>query len=128
MKPSNTLRDVVLKVCPDFRAVVGYHKSLTAEGYMPLHVEVIEPNVVSVMHTYRHDSGDTIRDPDVLLFIDPATNDWYPVSIMTIMGVQQVAQVASDYTRIESFRPRGQRDLATFCNQWGRNIKAQGHK
>jgi len=125
MMNSNQMRSVITKLCPDFQVKMEWHRTLTSAGYMPLHIEVIEQNIISVMHTYRHESGDVIRDPDVLFWADPTSGDWFPVSMMTIYGIQQVAQVASDYSRIESFRPRGQRDLATFCNTWARNIRQQ---
>jgi len=125
MKLSKQMKAIITRLCSDFKVEVGWHKTLTSEGFMPLHIEVIEPNVVSIMHTYRHESGDVIRDPDVLFWVDPSTGDWYPISMMTTYGIQQVAQVASDYCRIESFRPRGQREMATFCNAWARNIKLQ---
>lgn len=99
------------------------HLRLEQEGYMPLVIEKIGHHQLSVAHYFRQ-NGDTIADPDVVFFASYA--EWVPIEIQQVMGFQRVAKLNDDGSAIAAINLRGQADLASFVNQWARNIKAQG--
>jgi len=104
----------------------GAHLKLELDGYMPLVIENLWDDKVSVTHYYEQ-NGDLCPDPDILFFT--GYGEWVPVQITQPSGYQQVTWLArNDYGRLEvdKFHPQAQRDVGGFANQWGRNIKMQG--
>ena len=116
----------------------GY-ASLTAPGFMPLHVEMIDQRepltgatleLWAISHTYEQ-NGDLMRDPEVVflrvegLNLDDPT--WYPVEYRQDPIVWSVsAKLGPDLTPVK-FYPRRQRDLCSFVTAWCSNINSQGH-
>jgi hypothetical protein len=123
MKSTNAMKEAILNLFPDFKLEVGWHGKKEASEYMPLCVEIIEPNVVSIAHYYTQE-GDLVPDPDVLFFVDPM-GEWYPVSMKNAFGILRSANVAPDFRSVATRTPSRQRDLATFCNMWAKNIRSQ---
>jgi len=124
MKPSKAMKEAILKVFPEFKPEEGWHAKMESEGYMPLCVEVIEPNVVSIAHYYEQ-NFDLVPDPDVLFWMDPIGGDWFPVSIKTVYGINRVANVQPDFKSVSSRTPAKQHDLTNFCELWAKNLLSQ---
>lgn len=82
-------------------------------GMMPLVIEQLHPEMVSVAHYYRQ-NGDTIADPDVVFVVQ--ADGWAPAEI------QQPYSGYANYIK----DPAGQRRLVEFAELWARNIEAQG--
>lgn len=113
-----------------------------SEGvFMAVHVECIgivgDGRLYSVAHYFKQ-NGDMMRDPDVVFFQvdtfkegypehsrDEFPVEYYPVSFeQSSMGLYQEAIVfCSD--GIEGVRPKMQKSITSFCNDWMRNIKEQ---
>jgi len=98
--------------------------SLQLQGFMPLVIERIALNEVSVCHYYKQ-NGDMMRDPEVVFFT--GYEQWVPISFEQSPGIYQVAAITTDdHKAIEKVAPRQQADLANFCRMWARNLKHQG--
>jgi hypothetical protein len=111
---------------------VGAHLRLENDPFEPLVIERIAEHQVSVAHYYLQ-GGDLICDPDIVLFTGYA--EWVPISIQQptvylmgreLGGYRVVAELSDDGARIARFCPDGQSEIASFCNTWARNLKAQG--
>jgi len=93
---------------------------LESEGYMPLSVERLGGNQYSIMHTYTQ-NGDMMRDPDMVIEIDPAEKTIQSISFENSgMGVYQ------DVYANNFLNERLQRDLNNFFSTWLKNIGEQG--
>ena len=122
---------------------VGDHRKIdNAKGsYMAVHIECIgrvgEGRLYSVAHYFKQ-NGDTMRDPDVVFFQvdtfkkgypehsrDMFPVEYYPVSFeQSSMGIHQEAIVMGS-GGVEGVKPKLQRDITSFCNDWMMNIKDQ---
>jgi len=111
---------------------VGAHVRLENAPFEPLVIERIAEHQVSVAHYYSL-NGDLICDPDIVLFTGYA--EWVPISIQQpsvylagheLGGYRVVAELSDDGTSIARFYPRALADLASFCETWAGNLKAQG--
>ena len=101
----------------------GAHIRLEQECFMPLVIENIGPNHVSVAH-YFVSEGDMITDPEVVFFT--GYERWVPVSIQhSFGGVQIVAEADEEARAITQMAPKAQADVAAFCRMWARNIQTQ---
>lgn len=102
---------------------------LQLPGFMPLVIERITLNEVSVCHYYQQ-NGDMMRDPEVVFFTGyffTGDKQWVPISFEQLPGTYQVAAtLTDDHKAIEKVAPRQQADLASFCRMWARNLKHQG--
>jgi len=102
---------------------VGSHFRLDMPGYMRLCVEVIGKNFVSVAHYYEQ-NGDLMQDPDVVFWC--SSDGWIPFEI-----TQASLGVYRSYLDCSGKIPvckdlKMQQDLASFCNTWDKNLRAQG--
>jgi hypothetical protein len=106
------------------------HMRIENEPYMPLIVEIIGVNRVSVAHSYRQ-NGDTIYDPEIVYWVAPGNGEWYPISTYTppmlimgrvLGGRMEYVQLAADATRAIKYFPNRQHDAAEFSDMWARNI------
>jgi hypothetical protein len=105
-------------------ADVGVCLCLDMTGYDRLTIEILAPNRVSVSHSYDV-QGFRIPAPDVEFVV--RTNNWFPIRITQSLGGHRIyAVVRADGSRIRCIDPRGQADLASFCEAWSRNLKEQG--
>jgi len=91
---------------------------------MPVCVERLSAATYSVAHYYEQ-NGDLVPDPDVVFWKAPS-GDYYPMSIQHgAMGFRQQAMQLDHLEKPASFKPRAQRDIATFVTTWMRNIQQQ---
>ena len=101
----------------------GYLKLNNEPVFMALTVEIIEDNQVSLCH-YGEQSGDLMRDPEVVFFKDN-DGDYFPFYFRNdYLGIEEwYAEANGDSWKI--CNQKGQKDLALFCNSWIFNIKSQ---
>lgn len=101
------------------------------KAFMGVSVEVLRTHgaarkLVSIAH--RHEvNGDLVADPDVeFLVVDLGMGEVraYPVAINHGQGAQELADLDRCLNPV-AMRPRTQRDVATFCGTWLRNIREQ---
>lgn len=104
---------------------VGDARRFTAEGFMRLCVERIDERQVSVCH-YGEQNGDAMRDPDVV-FWRGSDDLWYPISYRNDYLGEDRAYVEFEAGVPVRIHARMQRDCATFCATWVRNIGEQGY-
>lgn len=104
------------------------------EGYMPLIIDKITSNIISVAHYYIQ-NGDLIDDPRIDFHFTFYEDQYYwtPISIThppmmfdgkVIGGRKEVAIVKDG--KIEGYYPKQQEEVAIFANKWGRNLQSQG--
>ena len=100
------------------------HLRLTLPGFMPLVIEKVGRNLVTVTH-YFYQNGDTLADPDVMFCMYPG--GWVPVEMTQCApgGYTKVAWLGSDGT-IAKFAPKAMRSVAALCRTWATNIRDQG--
>lgn len=129
MKPVNAKARAVLDRLTDGLTQVEASRQVdnTSGAFMAVHVECIgqvrEGLLYSVAHYYEQ-HGDLMRDPDVV-FLKDAGGDYYAMSYeQSSLGIYQEAAVFEG-DRIVGHKPRMQRDITLFCNDWMQNIKAQ---
>ena len=138
MKPSNRMQKQIEKMAKTRNIDLsqgGAHFRAEASGFMDLVVETIGTGLVSVAHYYEQ-NGDLCQDPEVC-FLVGCDGRWYPYEWTTpgVMlggrvfgGWQNYGDVDGAAGEFKTVQRKGQRDLATFANQWADNIKAQGFK
>ena len=79
----------------------------------------------SVTHYYEQ-NGDLMSDPD-MVFLQGASGKFYPISYQQDgLGIyQEVIAETDEDGKVLKYRPKLSKELATFANQWMRNIKDQ---
>lgn len=109
-------------------AAKGEYAKLTAGSYMDLNVDVLEDTEKYTLFAMAHNyiqNGDVMADPDVEIFYSKDLDAFFPIAIQHATGhYLKAAWIVNGV--IEKFRPRAQRELATFVGTWAANIKAQG--
>lgn len=92
-------------------------------GYMPVVVERVAERRFSVAHYYVQ-NGDRMRDPEVVFFRG-ADGRCFPIEMtQDPYGCRVLAELREDGS-LARYRPKAQREVATFCTLWMRNVKAQ---
>lgn len=91
--------------------------------FMPVHVEHIGNNCLSVAH-YGEQNGDAMRDPD-MVFWKGADLGWYPVSFRNDFAGTDTEFVQFENGQPKSYSPRDQADACKFANLWLENILQQ---
>lgn len=100
------------------------HLRLELSGFMPLVIEKIGKDRVSVAHYYTQ-NGDAIADPDIVFWVAP-NGEWYPCEVqMPLIGYREY--IVFKDGKPASFYQKLQHDLATFSNQWASNIREQDY-
>ncbi len=105
------------------RAAGGeFHARFDNNGYLPLVVEKIAGDEVSVAH-YGKQNGDAMRDPEMTFRL--RGNAWQAATFENSYtgAYQQVYHVVQG---VERFRPALQRELTSFATLWAKNIRDQG--
>jgi len=93
-------------------------------GYMPVHVEWISLEMLSVAH-YGEQNGDLMRDPDMVFWHGP-DGKWYPATFRNdYTGTSRDAIVFADSGRPRGFYAREQATQASFAKVWMANICEQ---
>lgn len=95
---------------------------LESEGYMPLSLEWVYKNQVSIMHTFIQ-NGDLMRDPDVVVRVDREEKTVQAVSFQQDGGPPIYQEVMDYEGRV--IDPRGQKDINSFLTGWLSNIREQ---
>lgn len=96
---------------------------LHIDGFMPLAIERIAPDQISVCHYQQN--GDMMRDPEVVFFT--CNKQWVPLRLEQSPGVCQFTMTATDdNTAIETIASLRQADLTRFCRTWAHNLWQQG--
>jgi hypothetical protein len=127
MKPICTAATVLMdKLTQDVKEDAP--KKLEAEPYMALTIEWIGSVELGEMYSVAHyyaQNGDLMRDPDVE-FIKAKDGNYYPISYRQDgLGIDQQTVIFKEGGIIKSVYYSAQKQLATFCNEWFRNIKQQ---
>lgn len=93
--------------------------------FMALRASRVLKNEHGVVYSFAHfqtQHGDLVGDPIVDLLRTP-DGTWYPLSFENCCGHRQYVEFRGDGTvRVDR---RQQRDLASFCSMWARNIAEQ---
>src|SRR5689334_16361106 len=99
MKTSKQMARVITRIAQETRLdlnKVGAHVRIENPPYMPLSIEVIGKNLVSVTHYYEQ-NGDLIPDPDMVFFTGYGIeNGWVPVHYQGNTGYYQQASWIED--------------------------------
>jgi len=92
----------------------GDHVTVTHEedGMMPLTIEKIGDNRLSVAHYYTQ-RGDLMSDPEIVFTITD-DEEWIPVRY-------------TQHPHIHQHNEAGLPDVATFAKQWDQTLKTQGY-
>lgn len=105
------------------------HRKIGVSGYMPLSIERIAPNQISICH-YGEQNGDLMCDPEMTFelvtwadgkkFAEPLTfrNDY--------MGLNQEVYAYDDNGQKVGVRTKLKNDLRAFASQWFGNLRQQG--
>lgn len=127
MKPSTHMQQIITALAAKHAfdlAVPDVSLRLDMPNFDRLVIECVGPRRISVAH-YFEQHGDLVADPEVVFFVPPG--GWYPIEITQVFGgYRQVAWLTSDGSDIDRYLPVMQREIASFGNLWGRNIRAQG--
>ena len=121
--------DKLLKLIPDLRElkICDSRTSKSGIGAMDLHLNVLDKEkdymIISLDHTYRHPSGDTIPDPDMQIRVHLQEN-WNKAEALTYQDTYVSQEV---YPEPGKVYPKLKTQLNSFLRQWLINLKNQGH-
>jgi hypothetical protein len=96
------------------------HLRLEMPSYMPLVIERIDVNRISVAHYYEQ-NGDLIADPDMTFYI--YNGFWIVSEIQEPWGYRMCSE--QTFTGWK-YNPTALKDVTAFANQWARNLREQG--
>ena len=113
-----------MRLFPDFVGQNYIAMQLRAgESMMPLHIEAVGGNEISIAHYYRQ-NGDAMADPEMTFRIDHEKGTLEPLTYQQdSMGLYQ--QV---YPEPGRWIPKLRKDLNRFTNQWFHNIEEQRYR
>jgi len=130
MKSSPEMRQIILDICQKYNFSldnIGAYLKLEMESYMPLVIEKINCNQVSVAH-YYYQNGDAIADPDILFIT--VGEDWIAAEIsqpnyyaapLTVDGSRECVWLCPDQKS-----QREQAAIAELAQLWAENLRGQG--
>ena len=99
-----------------------FHLRLDNGAYMPLVIEKIAGDQVSIAH-YGEQYGDLMKDPEMVFRVQG--DEWQPFSFEnSYTGTYQEVYVEQDGT--EMYYPRLKRELTSFAATWAKNLREQG--
>lgn len=102
---------------------ISYIRMNAGEGFMPLVIEKIGGNMISVAHYYEQ-NGDLMRDPEIEFLIDTNKEELRPRSyIQDNIGAYQ--NLEKDDGTVD---PIEEAQLSNFTSNWFENIKWQDYK
>lgn len=93
--------------------------------FMALHASRVARNQHGVIYSFAHfviQNDDLLGDPIVDLVRTP-DGKWFPLSFENVFGHRRYVTFEDDGT--VGVDRKQQRDLASFCNMWARNIAEQ---
>lgn len=85
--------------------------TLDSDAMMPLVIEKIADNRLSVAHYYTQ-RGDLMSDPEIVFRVN--SDDWTPVRY-------------TQHPHIHQHNEDGLDSMDQFCTQWSRNLQRQGY-
>ena len=98
------------------------HIKLLNGPYMPLVIEKIGPQLVSVTH-YFYQNGDACADPDMVFYT--GDGGWMPVEITQTLGYRR-ALTFNDAGQPAGIDARAYAEMLLFAEFWAVNIQQQG--
>jgi len=98
-----------------------YLKLEAGASMMPLHIERIGTDVISVSHTYTQ-NGDIMYDPEMTFRINPEKGTLEPLTFRQDGGFPIYQEV---YPEPGRWIPKLRKDLNAFAKQWLQNISTQ---
>ena len=109
----------------------GNARQLKASGFMDLNIDMLADNrgasephfIVALSHYYRHESGDMIPDPDMVVKVWIERRE---AEALTYQDLYRFDEVYDPDTRQAELKL--QRSLNEFLSQWLDNLLLQGHK
>lgn len=111
------------KTAPEILSGECRYIKFTSEGFMPLSIQALSDNRISISHFYRQ-NGDLMSDPDMEFVVDRENK---LLSARTYrqdgLGVNQ--GVENEYQEIADFRL--EKELNAFTLEWFKNISNQGY-
>lgn len=113
----------LLEVIPILESIKEYRKS-EARGFMDLHCDILERNHphirIALQHYWKHDSGDMIPDPDMVIDIDTDKQTASSVAFQNAL----IYHTVEDHPDPDALR----KSMNEFLLMWLGNLKDQGHK
>lgn len=102
---------------------ISYIRMSAGDGYMPLIIEKIGSNMISVAHYYEQ-NGDLMRDPEIEFILDSDKEELRPRSyVQDNIGAYQYLE--KDDGTVD---PIAEAQLSKFTVNWFDNIKWQDYK
>ena len=130
MKPINKAAQKTFDKLTAGLDVFGSRKIENSKTFMAVSVEHLQDTdlgpIFSISHYYEQ-NGDLMADPDMTFLQSSTDGRVYPLSFRQDGGIpinQESVTLTEDGTSF-TYRPRMQRDHATFAGQWMANIKQQ---
>jgi hypothetical protein len=100
----------------------GCHKLDNDPTYMPLAIEIIGKNRLSICH-YGELNGDLMRDPEMVFY--KKNNDWFPIYFRNDwLGIEEFSCSEKQGCLVAN-NEKQQQDQAEFANTWLLNIEDQ---
>lgn len=122
MKTVNEKSRIVLDRLWELAEKTGYYKLSNDPTYMPLTIEIIGKNQLSICH-YGESNGDLMRDPEMIFY--KRNDDWVPVYFRNDwVGVEEFSCVVTQ-NQLVIDNEKKQEDQAEFANTWLSNIEDQ---
>lgn len=131
----------ILKQIPEGDTAVKINVNGEQPAFMPLCVDQLYtglkmPHGTATVYSLAHfnrQNGDSMRDPDVTFAVVDNRTPEYPVvemiGIYPLSFQQDSLGIYCEHVEIDNLEAvrinKGQRDCATFCNGWLRNIRFQ---
>ena len=107
---------------------VKSHVKIKNDPYMPLCVEWVGKNQLSIAHYYEQ-NGDLMADPEMTLEIHPDLN---MVEVLTYtqhgLGIFKEVYTYDDNGKKLGVKLNMKRELNNFLGMWLKNLKDQGFK
>lgn len=125
MKTSKSMQSIITKIAARHGldlTQLGGHLRLTMPGMLPLVIETLPDQMVSVAHYYTQ-NGDAMRDPEVVFYT--GWYEWAPIEI-TQDPTGNYRHVCKPEGPDAWVLPAEQADLASFVRVWAKNIREQG--
>ena len=126
MTIQNKIFEQILSIIPDLQTRNKAGKSkLESQSLMDLNLDILyrENNTVMIAlsHYYKHDSGDMIADPDVVLFVDFNNKTATARTFQDTFGYLDAMSGGLINTKLEQ-------SLNKFVVMWMENNISYGHK
>ena len=118
--------DQLLSIIPDLQTRNKASKSkLESQSLMDLNLDILyrenNTTMIALSHYYKHDSGDLISDPDIVLLVNFDNKTATARTFQDTFGYQDVMSGGVINTKLEQ-------SLNEFVVMWNENNISYGHK